>query len=238
MKQSDYLAVSEAGDLQSLQAGLVAFAHKMDFGLISTVMMSGDWDSPDVRVRSVSNTPRAYEAVSQSIDAARADPVLQRLMRQSRPFFYDPDFYGAAGAGDQWDLQSPFGYRYGLAVALNLPNNHKLLVGVDRPEALPKSEEKLTRMMADLQLLAVHVRDAAERLMPLPPAARPEAPKLTDREIEVLRWTMRGKSASVTAQILGIAKRTVDFHAQAAMKKLGVATKHQAVMIALSRDLL
>jgi DNA-binding CsgD family transcriptional regulator len=60
---------------------------------------------------------------------------------------------------------------------------------------------------------------------------------LTAREREVLAWTSHGKSAWEIGEILGIAKRTVDEHAQTATRKLGAANRTQAVAIAV-RDCL
>ena len=58
-------------------------------------------------------------------------------------------------------------------------------------------------------------------------------PKLTLREREVLTWVALGKSAWEIGEILGIAKRTVDEHAQTAMHKLGAVNRAQAVALAL-----
>jgi DNA-binding CsgD family transcriptional regulator len=55
---------------------------------------------------------------------------------------------------------------------------------------------------------------------------------LTPREREVLTWVARGKSASDIGKILRIAKRTVDEHAQSAVRKLGAQNRAQAVAIA------
>jgi DNA-binding CsgD family transcriptional regulator len=60
---------------------------------------------------------------------------------------------------------------------------------------------------------------------------------LTAREREVLAWISLGKSAWEIGEILGIAKRTVDEHAQTATRKLGAANRTQAVAIAV-RDCL
>jgi DNA-binding NarL/FixJ family response regulator len=54
--------------------------------------------------------------------------------------------------------------------------------------------------------------------------------RLTDREIESLTWAARGKSSSGIAVILHISERTVNFHMDNAMRKLGVATRIQAVV--------
>jgi DNA-binding CsgD family transcriptional regulator len=56
---------------------------------------------------------------------------------------------------------------------------------------------------------------------------------LTPRELEVLTWAARGKSAWEIGVILGISKRTVDEHIQTATRKLGAATRTAAVAIAL-----
>lgn len=72
---------------------------------------------------------------------------------------------------------------------------------------------------------------------PKPGGARnPEAgdrPVLTPREREVLAWVAQGKSAWEIGEILDIAKRTVDGHAQIAVRKLGAVNRTHAVAIAV-----
>jgi DNA-binding response OmpR family regulator len=57
----------------------------------------------------------------------------------------------------------------------------------------------------------------------------PKDVTLSDREIESLTWSARGKTSAEIGQILGMAKRTVDFHIDNARHKLGVATRIEAV---------
>jgi DNA-binding response OmpR family regulator len=61
---------------------------------------------------------------------------------------------------------------------------------------------------------------------------------LREREIQALTWVARGKTSSEIAQILGLSKRTVDFHVDNARIKLGVATRTQAVLKATSGHLI
>lgn len=69
------------------------------------------------------------------------------------------------------------------------------------------------------------------------PAPRLHLPKqthtLSPREIEVLTWAARGKSAGEISEILDIAKRTVDAHALSAVRKLGAVNRMHAVAIAV-----
>lgn len=52
---------------------------------------------------------------------------------------------------------------------------------------------------------------------------------LTEREVETLTWAARGKTSVEIAQILGLPKRTVDFHIDNARIKLGTNTRMHAV---------
>lgn len=60
---------------------------------------------------------------------------------------------------------------------------------------------------------------------------------LTPRELEVLRWAARGKTAKDIAQILHITKRTVDEHAQNVIRKLGAVNRTHAIAIALQNHI-
>lgn len=237
MRESDFLAVSQAADECALRQGLIDFAHRRDFGLINLVIIYGErCEHGNTRV--IGNTPDAYAQVSREPELANRDPLNQRLMRQHTPMFYDQRTYTAAGSGDIWDAQAPFGYRFGAATALHLPGNEHVMVGFDRETPLPTQERHRVRLLAELQLLVVHAREAAERLMRFAPATAPGMPQLNSRELECLRWTMHGKSAPVTAQIIGLSAATVNYHLQNAMRKLNVGSKHQAVTLALSMGLL
>lgn len=95
----------------------------------------------------------------------------------------------------------------------------------------------MTRLVADLQLFAVHVQDAALRIL-TPALNAPGAPSLTPRELETLRWTMEGKTAWEVGSLLGISERTAALHVNNATHKLGCVNKHQAVLKALRLGLI
>jgi DNA-binding response OmpR family regulator len=66
----------------------------------------------------------------------------------------------------------------------------------------------------------------------------PKLVDLNDREVETLTWAARGKTSSEIAQILGLAKRTVDFHIDNARTKLGAATRVEAAIKAATGRLI
>ena len=61
-------------------------------------------------------------------------------------------------------------------------------------------------------------------------ATPPQSANLHDRERDVLTWVARGKTSSEIADILGLTKRTVDFHLDNARTKLNAATRTQAAI--------
>jgi len=62
--------------------------------------------------------------------------------------------------------------------------------------------------------------------------------ELHEREIETLTWVARGKTSVEIAQILGLTKRTVDFHLDNARIKLGATTRTQAAIKAAAGRLI
>jgi DNA-binding CsgD family transcriptional regulator len=232
-----FLDISQAGDLPSFQQRLVDFASELDFGLVSAFMIA---EFPD-KSRSftmIHNAPEGFAESATINDAdTQRDPVLKRLKKETVPFVYDQSVYVNAGAADLWEEQAPFGYKTGIAVSLHIPGGKQFMLGFDRSEPLPTRDEDLTRMLADLQLAAVHAQDAASRLL-LPQPPNQARPSLTRRELEILKWTAAGKTAGETAMILCISTHTVTYHMRTILHKLNASNKHKAVLNAMAQGLI
>ena len=235
MLQSDFHSVLAANDRDSFRTSVVKVAERLGFKTVSAVAVVDK--GRDAEFVHVSNVPEAYAAVHTNADASRRDPILRHLKRQSVPILWNQQTFVQSGAADLWEEQAPYGFRTGIAMALHLPDGNHFLLGVDRDQPLPADQEELTRIVAHLQLFAVHAQDAAFRVL-VSPENRPETPNLTPRELEVLRWTMEGKTAWEVGTILGISERTAVMHLSNATHKLGCTTKHQAVVKALRLGLI
>lgn len=66
----------------------------------------------------------------------------------------------------------------------------------------------------------------------------PKKVALNEREIETLTWAARGKTSAEIGQIVGLTKRTVDFHIDSARAKLGTATRIEAAIKAVTGRLI
>ena len=236
MLAGGYSAVLHARSREDFRDEILRFTHQLGFETVSAVTMI-DHGRGRSEVITIDNTPSGYVEpyIDQSI--GKRDPVLQHCKRQTVPIIWNQDTYVDSGVGDLWEQQAQFGYRTGIAMALHLPEGKHFLLGVDRDQPLPADPGELQRVVADLQLFAVHAQEAALRLL-VPVALQPERPALTPRELEGLRWTMEGKTAWEVGAVLGISERTAVLHINNAMHKLGCVNKHQAVLKALRLGLI
>jgi DNA-binding CsgD family transcriptional regulator len=231
-----YSSVLQAKTREEFRDEVVRFTGQLGFRTFSamTVVDRGAGDSEFILV---DNTPAAYRDSYSDRSLQRRDPVMQHCKRHSVPIVWDRNTYLRQGVPNLWEEQAAFGYETGIAMALHLPEGRHFQLGVDRDQPLPRSPAELQRVVADLQLFAVHAQDAAMRLL-LPATEQAERPALTPRELEALRWTMDGKTAWEVGAILGISERTAVLHVNNAMHKLGCVNKHQAVLKALRLGLI
>ena len=231
MLQGGYLSVLQARNRDEFRDEVVRFGRALGFETV-TAMAVVDQGIGRSEFVVVDNTPAEFLGVFSDPHIGVRDPVMQHCKRQSLPIIWDQATYTSQGQGELWEEQARYGYQTGIAMALHLPEGRHFMLGVDRDRPLPSDRHELTRVVADLQLFAVHALDAAMRVL-VSGGSTADLPALTPRELEALRWTMDGKTAWEVGSILGITERTAVLHLSNAMRKLGCVNKHQAVLKAL-----
>lgn len=236
MLQSGFTSVLKTQNRDELQQEVVGFTRRLGFETVSATVVI-DHMLGEAEFITVDNTPRGFKDSFQNRDNWRRDPVAQHCKRQSMPIIWDQATYAEKGLGDMWEHQARFGYRNGIAMALHMPEGRHFFFAVDRDQPVPPDTAELTRLVADLQLFAVHAQEAALRIL-TPAMALPSTPPLTPRELETLRWTMEGKTAWEVGNLLGISERTAALHVNNATHKLDCVNKHQAVLKALRLGLI
>jgi DNA-binding NarL/FixJ family response regulator len=88
----------------------------------------------------------------------------------------------------------------------------------------------------DFDLLAAVIASRLKRVARS--AVWPRTIDLGERERETLTWAARGKTFAEIGQILGVSRRTVEFHLDNARRKLGVPTRTQALIKAAIGELI
>lgn len=236
MKLQQYWDISQAADLDAFKRGLGTMAANMGFELFGALSVTEDPSNEKaLATSSIHNMPSAYVNLAVSASRLKRDPVLKRLKNTAIPFLYHQDLYVREDAADLWEIQAPYGYKTGLAMALHMPNHQHFALGFDREGPL-SPVQCTSKTLASFQLLVIHAQAAAARLMT--PFFQPSLPKLSRREVEVLKWTMEGKTAWEVGTILGISERSAAFHASNSARKLDAVNKHQAALKAYQLGLL
>jgi len=101
-----------------------------------------------------------------------------------------------------------------------------------------RNTEWLLRDLAALAGLFHATQLPASATSPRSPPGKPDAPRLTPREREVLQWVAEGKTYWEIAHILGISERTVRHFMAACREKLDAVSNKQAVAKAVAGRLI
>lgn len=237
MLQGGYQSVLEARSTDEFRSEITRFAHDLEFERFSAILVV-DRAIGSSDFIAVENAPDGFSDIFNDPRLGKRDPVMQHCKKQSVPIVWNQQTYVKNDAPELWEAQAPFGYKVGISLALHLPEGRHFVLGVNRDQVLPSNPITLTRMVADLQLFAVHAVDSAMRLLLPSTPVEVDAPRLTPRELECLHWTMEGKTAWEVGAILSITERTAVLHINNAMHKLGCTNKHQAVLKALRLGLI
>jgi DNA-binding CsgD family transcriptional regulator len=230
-----FLRVAEARTRQDLHASLIELASRHDCGSGDLVVVT-DGPGGSASFEVVYELPQAYLAAYFGGDA-KNDPVMQHVKHSCRPIIWSQQTYSAVGKRSEWECMADCGLVTGASLALHLPSGRHLVLSLDWAREQDLSSSRWTAVIGEMQLFAAHAAESAFGIL----ARATEsygAPELTRRELEVLQWTVAGKTAWETGRILSISERTVAKYAATATAKLGCSSKHQAAVRAMRLKLI
>lgn len=232
---TDFSSLLNVGSKETFLEQLVRFSQALGFDKVSAmVVVEGPLAQAEFIV--VDNASPDFHEIA-DLSLSKIDPVMQHCKTRGVPLVWDQSTYVRAGCAEKWECQAKHGYGCGIAWAMHLPNGRHFAIGVDRDKALPRDQVELNRRVALLQMFGTYAQEAAASVL-LPKGRYDDAPKLTRRELETLRWTLEGKTAWEISRIFSISENTVGRHAHNAAQKLGCTSKHHAAVIALRLGLI
>jgi DNA-binding CsgD family transcriptional regulator len=186
------------------------------------------------RVVMLNNYPQVWQENYQKKNYVSQDPSVIQGRKSTAPFLWDDALF--AKSPEMWDEAQTFGLRRGWSQSSVDGSGTASLLTLARsnekisPTELRINENRMRWLasVAHLTLSSVYQSGLRAQL----------EPNLTERELEVLRWSADGKSAALIADILTISKNTVDFHIKNAVQKLQTSNKTAAVARAVMLGLL
>lgn len=174
----------------------------------------------------------------------RHDPVWVQAMKRRRPFTWAdcPEFELLGRRGPRSKARKvvetayDFGYTQGVVVPAHSrdergePTSAMLSLYWQGPL---KGFRPLCEFPRWFSMVACFFHDRVMEVRGFDGSSALPCTSLTARQRDCLIWVGHGKTFNETAEILGIGGRTVEFHIQNAMKKLGVYKAAHAAMTAV-----
>ena len=149
-------------------------------------------------------------------DYTQFDPVARNCFTTTLPFFWNEapyDHESDTYAQRVMDEASDIGLKAGFCVPVHTQDGVEGCVSFGGAEQDLNPETRLS-----MHLISIYAHGALRKLR------RPtlvNAPSLTERQKEVLKWVAQGKSYGDVGEVMDISRRTVIEHMQLAQKALG-----------------
>ncbi len=171
------------------------------------------------------------------------DPVLASALRSPLPVFWNQDSLSSA-AGELGSRQrkvleeaAAHGLSHGITLAVRGDTGFNGVLTLARDRPIDPVGVQVVQLVGSVQIIAGIVHSAMARIE-LPGSVPEFGVHLTERERQCLQWSAEGKTAWEVAQILHISERTVIFHINNSVAKLGSVNKTQAITKAWALGLL
>lgn len=181
----------------------------------------------------LSGYPTAWMARYQEAGYAEIDPIVAHTYRHSTPLIWQEAMFDTAQRKVFMEESQAHGLGTGLSVPVRGASSEIAGFSLSNPERAQDAIIHSVHLAGTLYVLSSYMHETIRRLVFAPPQDEAEAPLLTPRELECLRWWAGGKMAVQIADIMNISLAGVYFHMQNLKRKLGVRSKHQAIARAI-----
>ena len=183
----------------------------------------------------ITNYPNDYIERHEKGHHSQKNPLVIHCQLSIMPIIWSAEVFRETP--DLWRASQTCGLAYGWSQAVHDPNGVISMLSLARKYP-PLTEDEFAEKAANVLWLCNQLHSAMLQRCHLHHRLRIQVTRLSEREIEVLKWTSEGKIASDIAMILSLSPRTVNFHISSAMKKLGASNKTSAVVMAAKFGLL
>lgn len=182
-----------------------------------------------------SGFPEAYQELYQSRNYIMRDPSVAYCQTHEKPLIWGEAMYSEPSY-EIMEESRKHGLGHGFSVPVRESNSvvSMLSLGRDRPF---ESEAEKRQVIDAGNVLANCVHVASKKII-VPEIELSLRPNLSPRETECLKWLAAGKSNGVIADLMKISEVTVEFHVKNIYKKLNVATRLQAAVVAMSMGMI
>ncbi|UVJ43393.1 LuxR family transcriptional regulator [Pseudomonas sp. LS1212] len=201
----------------------MSMAQQLDFEFLSFGMRT-PVATMQPKIIMLSNYPNEWSQRYKQENYVTVDPTVAHCLSSMLPILWSDKVFEETP--EFWEEARSHGLRHGWGLSAHDHRGRASMLSVGRSHdevSIGELYEKAGQTYWLCNLLHTVIGEK-----PVDPQEK--ARQLTDREIEVLRWSAEGKKAHEIAGILKVSERTVSFHVKSAMDKLNAPNRTSAVI--------
>ena len=165
---------------------------------------------------------------------ANIDPTVVHCAKTSIPIIWKNELFKGRREARVRSEAKDCGLVSGASFPIHGNRGEAAMLSLSTSRESREAQEDIVAMMGKAQLLTCYLHEAVQRIVLSKGPIPLKKINLTEREKECLLWAAEGKTGWEIANIIKISERTVTFHLQNAVQKLGVVNRQQAISRALS----
>jgi LuxR family transcriptional regulator, quorum-sensing system regulator SolR len=229
-------ALQRAQNVDELRVEIEKFAKKMGFEHFVYALTI---NAPSLKQQHylLNGFPQEWHKLYTSRDYFKVDPIIRHAETTTLPAIWTEDRFQDGKSAEFWEEARAFGLGCGVSFAVHEQPGVTGIFSLARDKPLDLQALDMAALIGRAQMFASMLHHAVSRI-DLPKLLPAQNVTLTPRERECLRWTADGKTAWEVGRILNIAERTVVFHVNNVIQKLSASNKTQAIVRAVTLNLL
>ncbi|CAK17431.1 autoinducer binding domain-containing protein [Pseudomonas entomophila] len=178
------------------------------------------------------NYPREWNEHYRQGNFLTIDPIVSMCHKTLKPQIWSDELYCEVPHFRESAMR--FGITHGWTQSVFDQRHNESQLSVCRGKRPIKVKEVYDKASQVMWLCnTLHAALSEHHLEKLSPT-----PNLSERELEVLKWSAGGKTAADVATILSLSTSTVNFHIRSVINKTNAANKAGAIAVAFLRGLL
>lgn len=185
-----------------------------------------------------SNYSERWRARYDADKLAYVDPTVAHCLSSSLPVVWSPELFNSPEQRALYEEAYGHGIRSGVSFPIHGPNGEfGMLSFASDAKVSTAFERDIVALMPTLSLVRDYAFESSLRFLHAQ-AGDESVPRLTRRELEILKWVMMGKSSWEISRITACSEATVNFHIGNVRQKFNVNTRQQALVRAISLGIL
>ncbi|MEX3773961.1 autoinducer binding domain-containing protein [Pseudomonas sp. MYb118] len=225
-KESQLTQLSCTTDIDSAYQIALGFAKNIGFKFFA---FSTTYKTKNNQSNTIgrNNFPAGWNTEHAHRNLSSIDPVMAHCNHSALPVLWSEQVFAKAPA--LWEALQAQGIQHGWSQALHDEESGLCSILSLARTHCPINPLELYENLGFSVFMGRHLHSLVMQSLP----RRPPAPHLSPREIDVLELAAAGKTADESARILNLSPRTIHFHIQSAIEKLGVNNKISAIIAAI-----